>query len=161
MTEQLSSTLEELATAQVTLVIPCLAEFVGVARLAILGVANRLSFNYDEVEDVRLAVGEACTNAIERAAEHRSFLTDRVEVPTDVPSLKIVSTIERSTLTIEVIDTIPIQEDTAAAVSSSADGIDYHKLGIVLMECLVDTVSFDAGSSGTTVKLVKTASQLG
>src|SRR5438105_14927146 len=53
--------------AVVELSIPGKPEYVGVARLAILGVASRMRFSYDEVEDIRLAVGEACTTAIERA----------------------------------------------------------------------------------------------
>ena len=53
--------------AVVELTIPGKPEYVGVARLAILGVASRMRFSYDEVEDIRLAVGEACTTAIERA----------------------------------------------------------------------------------------------
>src|SRR5947209_9805649 len=54
--------------AVVELTIPGKPEYVGVARLAILGVASRMRFSYDEVEDIRLAVGEACTTAIERAS---------------------------------------------------------------------------------------------
>lgn len=52
--------------AQVELCIPSRPEYVGVARLAILGVASRMRFSYDEVEDIRLAVGEACTRSIDR-----------------------------------------------------------------------------------------------
>ena len=52
--------------AEVELAIPSRPEYVGVARLTILGVASRMRFSYDEVEDIRLAVGEACTRAIER-----------------------------------------------------------------------------------------------
>jgi len=44
------------APAVVSLTIPCRAEYVGVARLAILGVASRLNFSYDEVEDLRLSL---------------------------------------------------------------------------------------------------------
>ena len=55
-------------TASVTLTIPCAPEYVGTARLTILGVASRMGFSYDQVEDIRLAVGEACANAIERRA---------------------------------------------------------------------------------------------
>ena len=51
---------------QVELILPCRPEYVGVARLAVLGIASRMPFSYDEVEDVRLAVGEACTHALER-----------------------------------------------------------------------------------------------
>jgi serine/threonine-protein kinase RsbW len=62
--------------AEVELVIPSRPEYVGVARLAILGVASRMRFSYDEVEDIRLAVGEACTRSIDRLngdAEDRSI----------------------------------------------------------------------------------------
>src|SRR5919202_1882372 len=52
--------------AQVELIIPSRPEYVGVARLAILGVASRMRFSYDEVEDIRLAVGEACTRSIDK-----------------------------------------------------------------------------------------------
>src|SRR5436305_9844979 len=52
--------------AVVELIIPSRPEYVGVARLAILGVASRMRFSYDEVEDIRLAVGEACTRSIDR-----------------------------------------------------------------------------------------------
>jgi serine/threonine-protein kinase RsbW len=52
--------------AEVQLNIPSRPEYVGVARLAILGVASRMRFSYDEVEDIRLAVGEACTRCIDR-----------------------------------------------------------------------------------------------
>jgi serine/threonine-protein kinase RsbW len=66
--------------AEVTLEIPSRPEYVGVARLAILGVASRMRFSYDEVEDIRLAVGEACTRSIDRlnggleAEAHRIIL---------------------------------------------------------------------------------------
>jgi serine/threonine-protein kinase RsbW len=157
--EGLSTTLEDRAIVQVTLVIPCLAEYVGVARLAILGVANRIQFTYDEVEDVRLAVGEACTHAIERATQHREYLVERGQAELEPSSLKIVSTIERSTLTVEVIDTIPVDDIVEIDHSIVADDVDYQKLGAVLMEILVDHVTFDATNAGTTVRMVKTASQ--
>ncbi len=54
------------AEACVELSIPGRPEYVGVARLAILGVASRMRFSYDEVEDIRLAVGEACTSVLDR-----------------------------------------------------------------------------------------------
>jgi serine/threonine-protein kinase RsbW len=41
--------------------LPAQPDFVGVARLALAGIASRLGFDYDAVEDVRLAVAEAMT----------------------------------------------------------------------------------------------------
>ena len=43
--------------AVVELIIPARPEYVSVARLAILGVASRMPFSYDEVEDVRVVLG--------------------------------------------------------------------------------------------------------
>lgn len=48
----------------VELRIPRKPEYVSVARLAISGIASRMNFSYDEVEDIKLAVGEACASAM-------------------------------------------------------------------------------------------------
>lgn len=39
----------------------------GVVRLTVSGIANRLGFHYDDIEDIKLAVAEACTNAVDHA----------------------------------------------------------------------------------------------
>lgn len=47
--------------------IPSKTQYVGVARLAISGLANRLGFSYDDIEDIKIASSEAITNAIQHA----------------------------------------------------------------------------------------------
>ncbi|GEK29837.1 MAG: anti-sigma B factor RsbW [Kurthia sp.] len=47
--------------------IPSKTQYVGVARLAISGLANRIGFSYDEIEDIKIASSEAITNAIQHA----------------------------------------------------------------------------------------------
>ncbi|HOM71293.1 MAG TPA: ATP-binding protein, partial [Armatimonadota bacterium] len=49
---------------QIRLEIPSATEYVGVVRRAVEGIARRMNFDSSEVEDLKLAVGEACTNAI-------------------------------------------------------------------------------------------------
>ncbi len=46
---------------QITLTLPAAPEFVRVARLTGAGLATRAGMGYDEVEDLRIAVGEACS----------------------------------------------------------------------------------------------------
>lgn len=47
--------------------VPAKAEYIGVMRLTLSGIANRLSFSYDAIEDLKVAVSEAVTNAVEHA----------------------------------------------------------------------------------------------
>jgi hypothetical protein len=45
---------------QVRLAVPASPEFLRLARLTIAGVASRMGFTYDEVEDLRIAIDELC-----------------------------------------------------------------------------------------------------
>lgn len=134
-------------TETVELIIPCRAEYVGVARLAVLGIASRMPFSYDEVEDVRLAVGEACTHAVERAGKGAA-------------TIQIISTLAPNTLTIEVKDTVAeadMAEPTEEARLLKEAGVDQEGLGALLMEILVDEVKIETAPTGTRVLLKKYA----
>jgi len=50
-----------LTDEEIRLAMPASPEFVRLARLTAAGVASRVRFTYDEVEDLRIAVGEACS----------------------------------------------------------------------------------------------------
>jgi len=46
---------------------PAKAEYVGVARLSISGVASRMGFSFEDIEDLKVAMSEAVTNVVEHA----------------------------------------------------------------------------------------------
>jgi len=56
--------------SQVELRIPRSCEFVRVARKTAGALAHQLRFTLPDVQDIELAVGEACTNAVEHVGEH-------------------------------------------------------------------------------------------
>jgi len=129
----------------VELTIPCRPEYVGVARLAVLGIASRMPFSYDEVEDVRLAVGEACTHAVERAGSTTA-------------TIRIVSTIDAHALVIEVADDVAVgTEPKPPPDGEGLLGMDQQGLGALLIEILVDEAKIDSRPDGTTVRLKKYA----
>ena len=129
----------------VELKIPCKPEFVGVARLAILGVASRMKFSYDEVEDIRLAVGEACTTSVEWAERNEKADTE----------LTLSSEIGSDKLVVDIYDSAGDRED------ESRGGAEHEpeNLGALLITLLVDEVTVVPKDEGTHVRMVKYAGQ--
>ena len=52
---------------EVRLVVPARPELMRLARVTAAGLAGRLAFTYDEIEDIRLAIDESCFNLTGRA----------------------------------------------------------------------------------------------
>jgi hypothetical protein len=49
---------------EVRLAVPARPEYIGLARVTAAGLASRLGFTYDQVEDLRLAIDEVCFGLI-------------------------------------------------------------------------------------------------
>lgn len=49
---------------EIRLSIPNKPEYVGVVRLTVAAIASRIGFDIEKIEDMKVAVAEACTNAI-------------------------------------------------------------------------------------------------
>lgn len=47
--------------------IPAKALYVGVVRLTVSGIANRMGFSYETIEDLKVAISEAATNVVTHA----------------------------------------------------------------------------------------------
>jgi len=110
-----------------------------------LGVASRMRFSYDEVEDVRLAVGEACTTSVEWAEKNGR------------PDSTIVlrSQIASDKLTVDIFDTAGRREDNGGASGDQ----DKENLGALLITLLVDEIEVAPQPEGTHVRMVKHAGQ--
>lgn len=129
--------------AVVELIIPARPEYVSVARLAILGVASRMPFSYDEVEDVRLAVGEACTSTIER-----------INGAGGANEVRLRCLIDANKLVVEVFDPSPLLPEPVAA-GAGMGSMDEPSLGGVLIRILMDDVVTEPHQDGRVVRLVK------
>jgi serine/threonine-protein kinase RsbW len=113
----------------VELKIPAKAEWVAVARLAVAAVASRLRFSVDEIEDIKLAVAEACTNCIQHGG-----LTDQIEITSDVMSDEVRVSVRDHSVGQRLE---PVGRD-----GGFVDGKRTEELGIFLIRQLMDDVSY-------------------
>lgn len=64
------NTFQEDVHDEIVMSMPSKAEYVGVVRLTVSAIANRMGFNIEDIEDIKVAVAEACTNAIRHSENH-------------------------------------------------------------------------------------------
>jgi len=133
--------IENAAPELVELRVPARPEWVALARLAAATVANRLRFSIEEIEDVKLAVAEACTAVIQHEG-HGEFIQLHCEAT-------------RDSLRVRVHDSG--RHDVAAdAARMNFDQARIAGLGIFLIRTLMDEVSYDVHPQlGTDLLMVK------
>lgn len=150
---RLSKVLDGEARA-VVIAIPASPEFVRVVRLAVAGVATRMRFSYEQIEDIKLAVSEACNNAILHA-----------QLPSGGPATQVVIRmlpgIDR--LEITVFDQGHLPEGGLELPGSGAevawqdlDDLPEGGMGLMLIQSLMDEVSSHVGApEHTALHMVK------
>ncbi|GEK33210.1 anti-sigma B factor RsbW [Kurthia sibirica] len=130
--------------------VPSKTQYVGIARLAISGLANRLGFSYDDIEDLKIASSEAITNAIQHAYSEGDL--GEVVVGCAVYSDKLeimVADYGKSFDFEEVKEQVgPYDENT------NAEFIREGGLGLFLIESLMDEVKV-LNDNGVTVFMTK------
>lgn len=112
-----------IAQGELLLRLPAGAELVSVARLTVAGLASRLGFDFDEVEDLRVAVAEAVTLLLPPPAEEATA-TVELRATWSPEGLCVVA--ER-------------QEGTPRQVADP----DERAVAVMVMEALVDDVTLD------------------
>lgn len=138
----MNQAVEDAAPELVDLRIPSRAEWVALARLAAATVANKLRFSIEEIEDVKLAVAEACTAVIQHEP-HGEFIQLTCEGLGD-------------SLRVRVHDSGRQGVHSAEPQRMNFDEARIAGLGIFLIRTLMDEVSYDVHPQhGTDLLMIK------
>jgi serine/threonine-protein kinase RsbW len=111
----------------VELRIPARAEWVAVARLAAAAVGSRMHFSIDEIDDLKLAIAEACTNCIQRSEGIQNIDIRWEAGPTE---LRVTVTGDGRAPKLE-------------SVKSSGEDPKVGGLGVFLIRALMDEVDYE------------------
>lgn len=124
----------------IEMTIPSKPEYVGVIRLTVSAIANRMGFDIEEIEDIKVAVAEGCTNAIKHGLDKNFYVNFLVS---------------RSSLSILIKDDgkgcNPSQIQEPDLLNPKEGG-----LGLFIVRSLMDEVEFTSEEgSGSIVKMTK------
>ena len=127
----------------VRLTVPGKPEYVGTVRLAVSHIASQADFDIEAVEDIKVAVSEACTNAVCHSA------TD------DALPYDVICNLHKDKLVITV-------EDKAGGFDidkykrPGSDDISESGLGIFVIHAMMDEVDISSViGEGTSITMVK------
>ena len=127
----------------VALTIPAKAEYIVLCRLALSGLGRVRALEPGLVADLKLALTEACSNAVRHAydAQHPGEVEVRYEL-------------DDERLSVEVVDE-GVGFDPEAAVAGAGDALDEGGLGISIIRAIVDELDIKSTGSGSSLRFTK------
>ncbi|MEK3733459.1 MULTISPECIES: anti-sigma B factor RsbW [Paenibacillus] len=134
---------------RVTLSLPASAEYVDIVRLNLYGIASKMGFSYEEIEDMKVAVSEACNNSVLYAYGQKGGMVE------------VVFEVAGESLSITVRDEGESFDGVGTAGNRTLHDKDLNEvqvggLGFYLMEALMDEVNVtNVTGKGTVVTLIK------
>lgn len=115
-------------------------QYVGIIRLTTSGIANKIGFPIDDIEDIKVAVSEACTNAIKHSND-------------DI--FNITFNILDNGLNIEIQDNGQ-GYDISKIKAPDLENPKENGLGLFIIQSLMDDVSIESNDKdGTIIKMTK------
>lgn len=145
--------------AVVELLLPALPAHVRTARLVCVAAARRAGLEDGLVDELRLAVGEACARAVGLHARHAPEQRVRIAVTDDVLGLT-VEVVDRGPAAGPTVDDLAggmleagVEDARSTSPADAQVDVVDPDVALALLSGLVDEVEVDTAGGGTTVTL--------
>lgn len=123
------------------------AEYMSVIRLTTSALASKVGFDIEEIDDIKVSIGEACNNIIKHGLDD------------DKGSFNIEYSVYKDKLTISVKDNgsgFDTSEIKDPKIGSNVEKIDESGLGIFIIKSLMDEVVINSDEEhGTEIIMTK------
>lgn len=142
-----------MTSTPIRLTIPASADHLDIVRAALYAIAGKAGFSYEEIEDMKVAVTEACSNAILHA--YAGIPTEAIHISFMQEEHRLIISVKDYGRSFELAETkgrSSTLHDKPLAIASVGG------LGIFLMQALMDEVEVRTGE-GTEVVLIKRMSR--
>lgn len=127
----------------IKLSVPNKPEYVSIVRLTASAIANRMGFNIEEIDDIKVAIGEACTNAIQHALNKED------------ENYEISFIVNDDKLHINVKDT-GIGNCSSRIKTPNVEDLKERGLGLFIIKTLMDDVEcISEEGKGTEIRMMK------
>lgn len=121
--------------------VPSKPEYVSIVRMTSSVIANKMGFNIEDIEDIKVAVGEACNNAVLHGYNNNNF--------------KVEFTISDDKFIIEVKDEgkgFDVEKCPSPDICNPKES----GLGIFIIKSLMDNVKVESSpEKGTIIRMIK------
>ena len=123
-------------TDELSMEIPNEPQYLSVARLAVSGLANKMDFSNEAVEDIKVCLSEACNTVIENGKnKHKK---ESIDIHFEMND-----------------DKLKIEVHTNGGDLDEKTWAKKHEMGKTFVEALMDDVEYIKDKKGTSVEMVK------
>lgn len=113
--------------------IPRKASYISLIRLIASGIAYNLALNIDEIEDIKVSIGEACINSLNFSEDDEIFLIFQIEE--DKLSIKVSGVKENIP---DILDEKKERELGLLIIKSLMDEVNFNDNGIEMIKYIED-----------------------
>lgn len=120
----------------IKLSIPPKPSYISLVRLTTSGIAHSMGLNIDDIEDIKVCIGEACINALSVNNSEEIMLV--FEVKKDRLTIKINNVVEETSDKMEVFKELELG---LLIIKSLMDEVYFSEFGIEMIKYIEDDVN--------------------
>ncbi|MCF6463385.1 ATP-binding protein [Clostridium sp. Cult1] len=112
------------------LTIPSKPDYISVARLTSSSIANKIGFNIDDIDDIKVSIAEACINALNKS--------EQIDIVFKILDDKFIMIVDNVSIYNEEEDNNKEMELGILIIKSLMDEVNFSEKGVEMIKYIED-----------------------